>query len=292
MDELVSHPAKPTTLQRIGRLAQWIVLSVGIYLGLLAGCQSKLLYFPRPYPPGTTAQWQDQTAGQVIDFQTSQGRQRAFLQGNLKSPRNLWIVCAGNGSLTLDWSDWLINHAPVEDAWLLVDYPGYGDCEGSPSPDHIRESFTTGVPLAFHAIGWPSHPDSSRLRFFGHSLGSAACLIAAAEFKIQRGVVLAPFTSIMEMSRVVTHLPLGFLVWHRFDNVARLAELAARGPGDVIILHGADDEVIPVAMSRTLAAQQQAIVHLREIPDGRHNTIQLQYPEMVATALLEIGKPP
>jgi hypothetical protein len=243
--------------------------------------------FPAPYPPGTTTEWRKKTAGKPIDFKTSQGSQRAFLQGNLKSPRNLWIVCGGNGTVALDWSEWLESHAPKQDAWLLVDFPGYGDCEGSPSPSRIRETFRTGVPLAFREIGWPAKPDSNKLRFFGHSLGGAACLIAATEFGIQRGVLIAPFTSTMDMTRQVTGLPLGFLVWHRFDNSARLAELAAREPGEVIILHGTDDEVIPVSMSRTLAAEQKEIVRLREIPGGRHNTIQERNSEDVSKALME-----
>mgnify|MGYP000107730349 CR=1 FL=1 len=91
------------------------------------------------------------------------------------------------------------------------------------------------------------------------------------------------------MSRALTGLPLGFLVWDRFDNSKRLAELAERGPGEVIILHGSDDEAIPVWMSRTLAAQQKQIVRLREIPGGRHNTIPLTHPEMIAEALRECG---
>ena len=115
-------------------------------------------------------------------------------------------------------------------------------------------------------------------------------MLAATEFKIQRGVLLAPFTSTMDMSRRMTGLPVGFLVWHRFDNSARLAELAARGPGEVIILHGVNDEVIPVAMSRTLEAQQKAIVRLREIPGGKHNTIQDDHAEELAKALSEVGK--
>jgi pimeloyl-ACP methyl ester carboxylesterase len=96
----------------------------------------------------------------------------------------------------------------------------------------------------------------------------------------------------MDMSRVATGLPLGFLLWHRFDNSARLAELAARAPGMVVILHGFRDEIIPVTMSRTLAAQQPAIIRLREIPGGRHNTIQAQYADTLARALIEAGEEP
>ena len=115
-------------------------------------------------------------------------------------------------------------------------------------------------------------------------------MLAASEFGIQRGVLIAPFTSTMDMSRKVTGLPIGFLVWHRFDNSSRLAELTARGPGRVVILHGTDDEVIPVSMSRTLAAEQKNIVTLREIPGGRHNTIQERNADDVANALKEISE--
>jgi pimeloyl-ACP methyl ester carboxylesterase len=115
-------------------------------------------------------------------------------------------------------------------------------------------------------------------------------MIAASEFKIQRGVLVAPFTSTMDMAHVVTGLPIGFLVTQRFNNEARLAELAARGPGEVIILHGVNDEVIPVTMSRTLASQQKDIVRLVEIPDARHNTIQSQNSALLGDALREAGR--
>jgi pimeloyl-ACP methyl ester carboxylesterase len=279
---------KSTGLLRhfLGVLRLLLVIAA-IPLLLLAGCQSQFLYFPRPYSAGITAAWQKQTGGKPIDFTTSQGRQRAFLQGNLKSPRHLWIVCGGNGTVALDWSEWIGKNAPQEDAWLLVDFPGYGDCEGSPSPERIRESLKTVVPLAAREIGWSDPPDPARLRFFGHSLGSAACLLAATEFGIQRGVLLSPFTSTMEMTRVLTGLPLGFLVWHRFDNPARLAELAARGPGKVLILHGTDDEVIPLWMSLKLAEENPSTVTLKEIPGGRHNTIPESHAVQLIAALEE-----
>ena len=284
-----SPTTKPTLRRWFVRMTRLLLVLTGIPLMVLAGCQSKLIYFPRPYAPGTTAEWAQRTAGKRIDFKTSQGNQRAFLQGNLTTPRNLWIVCGGNGTVALDWSEWLAEHAPKEDAWLLVDFPGYGDCEGAPTPGRIRDTLKTCVPLAIQQVGWSGNADPGRLRIFGHSLGGAACLIAASEFKIQRGVLISPFTSTMDMSRAITGLPLGFLVWNRFDNSARLAELSARGPGEVIIFHGTDDEAIPVWMSRTLAAQQKQIVRLREIPGGRHNTIQETHADEIAKALEEIG---
>lgn len=271
------------------RVIRAVLIIVCIPLLFLAGCQSKLIYLPRPYAADATAEWQKRTNGKTVEFQTSQGKQRAFLQGNLKSARNLWVFCGGNGTLALDWSEWLEKNAPREDAWLLVDFPGYGDCQGAPTPGRIRDSMDKVIPLACRELGWPEHPDPKRLRFFGHSLGSAACLIGASEFKIQRGVLIAPFTSTMDMTRQVIGVPLGFLVWHRFNNSTRLDELANRGPGKVIIFHGTTDEVIPVEMSRTLSAQQKGIVRLHEIPGGRHNDIQEKHADAIAAALRDIG---
>ena len=130
------------------RVLRLLLIITVIPLVVLAGFQSKLIYFPRPYAAGTTAEWAQRTSGKRIDFKTSQGNQRAFLQGNLTTPRNLWLVCGGNGTLALDWAEWLEEYAPKEDAWLLVDFPGYGDCEGAPTPGRIRESLMKGVPLA------------------------------------------------------------------------------------------------------------------------------------------------
>lgn len=276
----------------MGRVLRIVAASAVILIALVTGCQSRLIYFPRPYAPSDSTHWQWKTGGRFIDYPTSQGRQRAFLQGNLKDPRNLWIVCGGNGSLALDWANWIAEHGPKEDAWLLVDFPGYGESEGTPSPSRIRENLKTAIPLASKELGWPASPDPKRLRFFGHSLGCAACLLAASDFHIQRGVLIAPFTSTMEMSRAVTGLPLGFLVWHRFDNAARLDELDARGGGEVFILHGVKDEVIPVAMSRGLAADHPRSVRLREIPEGFHNTIPSDHAADVSRALHAVGSPP
>jgi len=193
-----------------------------------------------------------------------------------------------NGTVALDWSDWFSEHAPREDAYLLVDIPGYGDSAGKPTPGRIRENFQKVIPAAMQEFGWTPQKDSARLRFFGHSLGSAGCLMAADDFRIQRGVLIAPFSSTMDMAKKITHLPIGFLVWHRMDNDAKLTKIEKHGPGKVIIFHGVDDEVIPIDMSRKLAAHHLSLVKLIEIPGGRHNTIQENKATQLAEAMWKV----
>ncbi len=266
-----------------------LVIIAMLPLLLIAGCQSRLIYHPRTYAPGQARSWAQAAPGKIIDFQTSQGRQRAFLQGNLTSPRNLWLVSCGNATVALEGSSFITRHGPPQDAWLLFDLPGYGDSGGSPNPANVLESWRAVVPLAMAELELPPD-DPDRLRFFGQSLGGAACLIAASDFHIQRGVLISPFTSTMEMAKVLTGLPIGFLVRHRYDNIARLGELATRGAGEVIIVHGMRDTVIPVDMSRHLAARHPDHTQVREVPDAGHNDLQSGHAEIIAAALHEMGQ--
>jgi uncharacterized protein len=256
------------------RISLAILLPVAVALALLTGCQSKLIYFPRPYGPGHVARWDSEPGTTVVNYQTSNGPQQAYLLARSSKPERLWIVCGGNGTLALEWSDWLRENGPPQDAWLLVDIPGYGACQGSPRPATIRRSLKAAVPAGMDSLKWSLPADHAKLRFFGHSLGSAVSLMAAEEFDLRRGVILTPFTSSMDMTEAMFGVDLGFLVWHRFDNRARLKDLAEHGDAEVFILHGDQDESIPVTMSRDLTKEFPNLVRYTEIPGGRHNNLQ------------------
>lgn len=267
------------------RLSIAILIPLAGILALLTGCQSKLIYFPRPYGPDHVARWNAEPGTTVVDYETPDGKQQAYLLSSAVRPERLWVVCGGNGTLALEWSDWLREHAPPQDAWLLVDIPGYGACQGNPRPASIRRTLKAAVPAGMAALDWSLPADHAKLRFFGHSLGSAVSLMAADEFDLRRGVLLTPFTSSMDMTEAMFGVDLGFIVWHRFDNRARLTGLSKQGDAEVHILHGDNDESIPVAMSRELAKDFPGLVRYTEIPGGRHNTLQDIAPVKIRAAM-------
>ncbi len=278
-------------MRRIFRLA--VIALVAPFagaLGLLAGCQSKLLYHPRPYGKGVVAAWEAEPGAKAIDYVTKDGRQQAYLYSSSPRPERLWIACGGNAMRALDWAGWLREQGREGDAWLLVDYPGYGACEGKPHPESIRRSLKAVVPVAAESLGWSLPADADKLRFFGQSLGSSVCLMAAEEWDIRRGVLLAPFTSTMEMTKALFGVDLGFLVRHRYDNAVLLQPLANRGEAEVFILHGSRDEVIPAAMSRELAEAFPGVVRHTEIPGGRHNDLADVAGREIRAALDEARK--
>ena len=264
-----------------------IVVVAGVFLALLASYQRKLIYFPRPYGADIVARWDTEPGTTVLKYETHAGMQQAYLLSRSPQPERLWFVCGGNGTVALDWHEWFQKNAPARDAYLMFDMPGYGACAGEPAPDSIRDSIKKVIPAAAVALGWTLEPGDARLRFFGHSLGAAVSLEAARLFDIRRGVLLTPFTSTMEMAKVRTGLPVGFLVMHRFDNIDRLRELRKRGGGEVFVIHGTDDESIPVAMSRKLAQEVPEVVRFTEVPGGHHDDLQSKAKDVLLHAMSE-----
>ncbi|TAG10688.1 MAG: alpha/beta hydrolase [Verrucomicrobia bacterium] len=256
---------------------------------ILVVFQPSLIYFPRTYQKDVEQESIELFNLKRIEVTTSQGIQTAYLQGDLNQPYRMWIVCGGNGSVALDWCQWISSHGPKDVAWLVIDYPGYGASQGKPSPKTIRESIQLLVPQAAKTVKWRDRSDYARLRFIGHSLGGAACLTAASDFGIRKGILIAPFTSTMDMSEQMLGVPLDWLVWHRFDNRARIKELSAEKQGQILIFHGKDDNIIPVEMSRTLARDGYPITKLWEIEHASHNDILELNAQMIAAAVKHLS---
>jgi pimeloyl-ACP methyl ester carboxylesterase len=77
-----------------------------------------------------------------------------------------------------------------------------------------------------------------------------------------------------------------WLLLHNFDNRARLGELAARAhPPRITILHGSDDQAVPVSMGRQLASLFPAMITFHEIPGAGHNTILLDGRAQILDAM-------
>ena len=262
---------KPPSLLR--RLTRTSVVTVVAGLGLLAAFQSRFIYFPQRYQKAETASFLE-GGGERLDFTTSQGAQTAWLRlpAAGTAPERIWIVTAGNGSMALDFAGLPELAGLRHDAFVYFDYPGYGICEGKPHPRTIQESLRAVGPLIAERCQLPAGGLATMGIVFGHSLGAAVALMAAEEYGIRRAVLLAPFTSTMDLSRELFKVPLGWLVTHRYDNRAGLAGLGQRG-GHAWVFHGTDDEVIPVRMARLLTSEAGPTASFEEIPGGRHNNL-------------------
>lgn len=270
-----------------------LVLALLASTVFLLSCQSKLMYFPRPYDKAALHDIM-QRQGRRIEAITSQGRQVAFYlppaQNPSQPPAYLWLVCGGNGSLSLDYSDKPLRWDP-RFGYLFIDYPGYGLCEGHPNPARVEENIVALTEALRKDLHWSEEEFQKHTGVLGHSLGSAAALIAADRLHLQSAILCAPFTTMTDMAKRVIGWPLCYLNQHRYDNLARLESICARG-AQVRIFHGCEDSVIPVAMSRTLAAAHPDHVRLVEVSKCDHNEIVMDAAPAIGKAMLELSHLP
>lgn len=230
-----------------------LLLTVLLLVVLLILFQRRFFYYPRKYSAAEIEAAEKRGAA-VLGYETSQGRQTAFLfaappTGTLLS--RLWVVFGGNAMTALDWLDILKDCQLDAAAFLLVDYPGYGLCTGNPSADSILENAVAAYHAVIDSKQWIIR--RTRLCVLGWSIGAAAGLQFSEKYPVQDLVLIAPFTTMADMVKKFTGIRPGMLLLDRFDNLAALSFLCGQNPGiKVTIIHGEKDALIPISMGRRL----------------------------------------
>ncbi len=261
----------------LGRIA---VVTFFALLLLILFFQHRMIYFPRHYSPAEIEMLA--RISQPLTYRTSQGEQTAYYIGARENPpRRLWAMFCGNGSVAADWLETIQASGNPHDAFLLVDYPGYGASAGAASPKSIAESAEAAAQLALQKL---PHDAALPWGAMGHSLGCAAALQFAVKFKADRVILVSPFTSMTAMARRQVGWPLCLLLRHPFDNVARLDELTAHSPHPrVTIFHGLRDNMIPPSMGRQLAEAHPDFTRFEPVENAGHNdVVTLAAPRLVA----------
>ena len=155
-----------------------VVLAILILFGVfLYFVQDGMIYMPRRYEAMEVKNWKAEGLVQ-LEFETDQGQQGAFYQPPRSGdePEHIWLVFGGNGGRAVDYRDVA---ADPGDGYLFVDYPGYGLCEGKPTPKRIDETVDGAIEALWDQLGVDGAAYGDRLCVVGHSLGAAVGLRAA-----------------------------------------------------------------------------------------------------------------
>ena len=146
-------------------------------------------------------------------------------------------------------------------------------CAGRPSQAKIVESSQAAVAACLKRLAVSPSAPAIKIGLLGHSTGTAAALeLAVRTPQVDRIVLISPFTSLAAMARRTVGWPLSTMLLDRFDNRARLDELARRSPRPAVtIIHGTQDAVVPFQMGQALAAAYPDWIRFMPIRDGDHN---------------------
>ena len=138
---------------------------------------------------------------------------------------------------------------------VLVDYRGYAENDGQPTEELLHaDARSIQAWLAGHGV------TADRLILFGESLGTAVAVRLAADLcrggTPPRGLVLrAPFSSMTDTGRHhYPWLPVSWLLVDRFQSIDHIGDVSC----PVAIVHGAEDRLVPIRLSRRLFAAAPA----------------------------------
>lgn len=264
-------PAKKLLLRIAKVLVAAAVGFLIVAVVLLLKYQHLLIYPARAYAANFRADGPKNMAD--IAYTTEQGKQLSFYipPANPGKPKRLWVCFNGNASVAMDWLDYTENYPDPDAGFLLVDYPGYGINPGNPSRAAIQKSAAAALAQLEKELGMTQDEVNADLNVLGFSLGAAVSLEFATRHPVRKVVLLAPFTCMLDMAALTVGRPLNQLLLHRFDNAARLDELAKlSNPPRVFMFHGDRDQVIPYTMSEGLAAAHPQFVTWTKVTGADH----------------------
>jgi uncharacterized protein len=252
---------------RWGRRLLFLLLALGLLYAALVLGENRFIYFPDRTLTTTPAD-----AGidhRDIRFETDDG---VRLHG--------WWVPGREGEVTVLWFHGnggnlsnrvslleLLHHDLGVDVFMF-DYRGYGASEGRPTEDGLYAD----ARAALEAAAAEADVRPEELVLVGQSLGAAVAVELATDQRV-RGVVLeAAFTSIPDMARHhYSFLPVWPLLRTDFDSESRVAQIDA----PLLMLHGQNDDIVPIAMGRRVFAAALEPKEFNEVAGAGHNDVYL-----------------
>ena len=178
----------------------------------------------------------------------------------VSNAHTIWLMTHGNAGQAAD-RDYVLPRMSEQDSLYVLEYPGYGLREGSPSLESMNQAASEAYQLL------RSRNPSTPVCVLGESIGSGpACALAREQVPLAKMVLVVPFDSLVHLaSRKFPFLPIRLMLRDRWDNVESLREY----DGPVEIYGAKDDAIIPIEHAKALA-HALSKAHFTAIPGG-HN---------------------
>jgi pimeloyl-ACP methyl ester carboxylesterase len=241
-------------------LLRMLVFFYAVVLAVLFFFQEKIIFHPTTLAPDHQFKFKLSfeerrldTGGERIHslFFRPPGARNTFLYfhgnaGDLDS----WGMAADELAERTGWNVW------------IVDYPGYGKSTGTVRSEQqlltMAEDFYKEAEREF----------PSRVGVYGRSIGSGIAVKLASEHPVKALVLESPYYSLPSLGRELLPFAPTFLLRYRFPSYTWLPAVHA----PTLIVHGEDDEVIPFAQGKKLAATLST-VKFKAVPGAHHNDL-------------------
>lgn len=142
-----------------------------------------------------------------------------------------------------------------------VSYRGYGGSSGTPTEDGLIADGVAAYEFAARRY------TPARVALWGESLGTGIAVAVASEAPVAKLVLETPFTSAAAVGAAVyPFLPVRWLMKDQFRSDLRIKNVKA----PVLILHGDNDNVVPIRFGEQLYAMIEGEKKFVRVKGGQH----------------------
>ncbi|MDH5395267.1 MAG: alpha/beta hydrolase [Gammaproteobacteria bacterium] len=146
---------------------------------------------------------------------------------------------------------------------LIIDYPGYGESEGSPSEKNLYDS----ADAAWQYLMTEKKTKAEKIIIFGRSLGGAVAADLASRVNAGGLILESTFSSVRDMVSIlfpgVSNL---IYLRYSFDTLNKIKKIKS----PVLVIHSPGDEVIPFVLGKKVFDSIESEKEFLQIKGG-HN---------------------
>ena len=240
----------------------FLIVLVVVSLVFWAQIEKRFVFYPDSHLVASPGQLG--LAYEEVFFETEDGLSLHgwFVPG---SGEVTWLWFHGNGgNISHRLDEVALFHHRLGVNQFIFDYRGYGKSEGKPT----ERGTYTDARAALANLQARGDLDRDKVVYFGRSLGTAVAVELATAQEPMALVLVAPFTSVSNMARIVFPIaPLHRLVRGRYDSLERIAGI--RTP--LLVVHGDRDQTIPLTEARRLFDAANEPKRFLVLPGSGHN---------------------
>ncbi len=147
---------------------------------------------------------------------------------------------------------------------VALSYRGYAGSSGQPSERGLLQDAAAAYAFA------STRYDADRIVAWGFSLGTGVAVALAAEHRIGKLILEAPYTSTVDIAGgLFRFVPVSLLMLDQFHSDERIARVSV----PLLIMHGTDDPAIPISFGERLFALAHEPKQLVRFPGGGHDNL-------------------
>lgn len=252
---------------RVRKIWKWvrIILLIYIIIGItLYFLQNKFFFHPEKLP--ADHQFAFTAPFKEINLAVNSEKNLSIVQFTVPDSLRKGIVLYFHGNrknierYAQYASHFFRNHYEV---WML-DYPGFGKSTGERSEQIMYDDATILFKMAKARIKEDS------IIIYGKSLGTGVASYLASRIDCKRLILETPYSSADALAkRYAPIYPVGSLIDYHFP----IDEYLERVTAPIDILHGTNDEIIPISQAKYLTEKYKTKVTLTPIEKGKHNNL-------------------